>query len=372
METLKKAAFFKIGSFSHINDSVLNELKNNFPDYQFDVLDLNPEKYSLDVAEAILYCIKEYGKEVLLGKRTLRGTFARTTYYFNKRREFILLHVPKEKYAFTFQTQSLFDASIPGVPHFLYTDHTHLANLQYPGFDKSLILHKNWIEFENTIYQHTNLIFTMSSNISRSLISDYCCCPDKVRCVYCGSNVAISRDEVFNTERYFRKKILFVGVNWERKGGPVLAEAFKQVLAVHPDASLTIVGCSPRLHLPNCRVTGRVSLNEIKRFYKESSVFCLPTNIEPFGIVFLEAMAHKLPIVATNIGAIPDFVHDGRSGYLVDPNNPAQLAASLIKMLSSPGTCRSFGEYGNRLFWERYTWKETGLRMRENILPYLS
>ncbi len=364
---MKKAAFIKIGTFSHINDSVLNELTKNFSDYHFDVIDIMPEKYSMETAMALLYAFKEYGRDIIAGNKKITLIYNRTPYYFNKRRKFLLDKLSREKYSFTFQTQSLFDASIPGVPHFLYTDHTHMANLQYPGFDRRQLLNKHWLDLEKSVYQNTTLNFTMSSNITRSMVEDYHCSPEKVKCVYSGSNVEVSKTETFDEKRFSLKNILFIGVNWTRKGGPVLAEAFKTVLATYPDATLTIVGCEPKLNLPNCRILGKVGLEEIKKCYNQASVFCLPSNLEPFGIVFLEAMAHKLPVVATNIGAIPDFIHEGKNGYLVDPNDVKQLSLSLIKLLGSEETCRTFGDYGSRLFWDRYTWEKTGIRLYNHI-----
>lgn len=364
---MSKAAFIKTGKFSHINDSVLNELKRNFYEYEFDVIDLMPAKYSMETAQALFFAMIEYGKDIMFGMKTLIGTYNRTAYYVKRRRNLILDKLRREKYDFTFQTQSLFDASIPGVPHFLYTDHTHLANLGYPGFNRRLLLNKRWLDMERKIYQNATINFTMSSNISKSIIEDYGISPEKVKCIYSGSNVTVSQDEVFDNSRFSKKNILFIGVDWNRKGGPVLAEAFRTVLATYPDATLTVVGCSPQLDLPNCNILGRVDLQKVKECYNQASVFCVPSNIEPFGIVFLEAMAHKLPVVATNIGAIPDFIHEGKNGHLVDPGNVSKLSGALIKMLCSEDRCRKFGEYGSELFWKRYTWEKTGLRMRNHI-----
>jgi glycosyltransferase involved in cell wall biosynthesis len=368
---MKKAAFINVGKFSHINDSVLKELVKNFPDTHFDVIDLIPDKYSMEILLSLLYCLLEYGEDIVFGKKTFIRTYDRTTYLLNKRRKLILNTLAKNKYDFTFQTQSMYDASIPGIPHFLYTDHTHLANLQYPGFDHRLLLTSKYIEFEKKIYQNATLNFTMSSNISRSLVEDYSCSPGKVACVYCGSNIQVSENEIFDNNRFSKKNILFVGLNWKRKGGPILAEAFKTVLLTYPDATLTIIGCKPKLDIPNCNILGKVDLSEVKKHFRKASVLCLPTTIEPFGIVFLEAMAHKLPVIATNIGAIPDFIHEAKNGYLVTPNDPQQLSHALIKLLGSEDDCRTFGEYGHRLFWARYTWEKTGIRIRDNILQLI-
>jgi glycosyltransferase involved in cell wall biosynthesis len=369
---MKKAAFIKIGKFSHINDSVLRELIRNFPEYQFDVIDMMPEKYSMEIAMAVLFALKEYGRDIITGNKKIMLTYNKTPYYFNKRRKLLLDKLSREKYSFTFQTQSLFDASVPDVPHFLYTDHTHLANLHYPGFDRRQLLNKHWIDLETSVYQNATLNFTMSSNITRSIVEDYHCDPEKVKCVYSGSNVNLSKTETFDDKRYSSKNILFIGVDWIRKGGPVLAEAFKSVLAIYPNATLTIVGCKPDLNIPNCTILGRVSLDEVKKCYNKASVFCLPSILEPFGIVFLEAMAHKLPVVATNIGAIPDFIHEGKDGYLVNPNDSQQLSDALIRLLGSEETCRSFGEYGSNLFWSKYTWEKTGERLYDLISKSLN
>lgn len=366
---MKKAAFIRYGSFSHINESVLGELKKNFPDITFDEFDLMPSKYSMDTVWSVFHALVEYGSEILFGPKKLIATFNRTAWFFNNRRKTILRLIGGEEYLFTFQTQAIFDASVPGTPHFLYTDHTHLENLRYPGFDKRLLVEK-WTKLEKQAYDNSSLIFTMSSNISRSLVRDYGCDPSKVVCVYGGSNVSVSEVESFDPERYKRKNILFVGVDWERKGGPVLVDAFRQVLKVHPDATLTIVGCNPEVNVTGCSVPGKIDLDEVKMYLNRASVFCVPSRLEPFGIAFLEAMAHKLPVVATRIGSIPDFIHEDRNGYLADPDNPDQLAAALISLLGDEEKCRNFGEYGYRLFHERYMWEKTGRSISDSIRAF--
>jgi glycosyltransferase involved in cell wall biosynthesis len=140
------------------------------------------------------------------------------------------------------------------------------------------------------------------------------------------------------------------------------------VLDVHPDARLTIVGCSPVVDVPNCEVVGKVTLEDLPSYYEQAAVFCLPSKREPFGIVFVEAMSHWLPIVATRLGAIPDMVQDGHNGYLVDPlDNVAQLAEALIALVGDPQHCRLFGERGHQLAAERYTWQQAGARMKAHI-----
>jgi glycosyltransferase involved in cell wall biosynthesis len=170
-------------------------------------------------------------------------------------------------------------------------------------------------------------------------------------------------------ERYASKNILFVGINWQRKGGPELIKAFKKVLTLHPDAQLTIVGCSPVVDdAPKVRIVGKVPVDEVHRYYESAAVFCLPTRREPFGVVFVEALQYRLPIVATAIGAVPDLVTHGKNGYLVEAGNIDQLADALSDLVGDPQKCRAFGEEGYRIATTRYTWERVKDRLKEHLV----
>lgn len=368
-EAANSFAFVKMGDFSGTNDCLLEQLRRQIPNLDADVIDIGDLK-AINRWDAVrlLYAVAhDYEFSSCLKKSRINSRVMRTAYCFRKVREYLLRRLSQKKYVFTFQTQSLFDASIPNTPHFLYTDHTHLANLTYPGERQTPMASAEWVGLERSMYQNARLNFTMSAHVSRSLIEQYDCMPTRVKCVYAGANVARANIDNMGLARFAQKNILFVGIDWDRKGGPALLEAFREVRRSHPTATLTIVGCAPNVSMPGCHVVGRVQLAEVARFYQTASIFCLPTTVEPFGIVFLEAFSHGLPIVASNIGAIPEFVEHGRSGYLVDCNHPAQLANRLNQLLSDPARCAAFGARGQRLVQERYTWKATAERLAAHI-----
>ena len=81
-----------------------------------------------------------------------------------------------------------------------------------------------------------------SHNVPADLIKRYAVEPDKIACVYAGANVPAAADFQLENNGYANKHILFIGNDWIRKGGPVLATAFEDVLRRHPDAHLTIAG----------------------------------------------------------------------------------------------------------------------------------
>lgn len=368
MTQRQKVGLIKYAEFSHTSKRVFDRLMEGFPEFNFEIIDFKRDSRSFFM---VTHCLKEWGRDILSGNKTISDALLRTAYASNKIKHAISQKVSHRDYAFTFQTQSLFDASVPGVPHFVYTDHTHLANLQYPGFDRNRLF-SSWIDREKSIYHNASMNFTMSSNISKSIIKDYGCPADKVECVYCGSNIEVAEHERFDRGRYAKKNILFLGLEWQRKGGPTLIEAFRSVLERHPDATLTIVGCTPKIELQNCRVIGRVPLSSAKNYLQQASIFCLPTTLEPFGIVFLEAMAHRVPIIGTRIGAIPEFIHENKNGFTVEPGNAHQLADRILELIDSPEKCEAFGDYGHALFWKQYTWAKTGQRINETIRRYLA
>ena len=363
----KKFAYIKLHSHP-INTSIVQTLTNSLPDLEIDVIDVGDlikSRRSI-VLSNMFFVFKEYGLEILLGRKKIKECFWRTTYIFRKIKVLASDLLSKERYEFSFQNQSMFDASIPGLPHYVYTDHTHLANLNYPFFDRKGLYSSRWIELERTVYHNATLNFTRNSLASRSIVEDYNCPPDKVICVYAGSNVGT--DFPVNTEKYKSKNILFVGIDWERKGGPLLVEAFKRVLIAHPTARLTIVGCSPKFNVPNCDVVGHVLLEKVNHYYERASVLCLPTNQEPYAIVFLEAFAHGLPVVATQIEGTADFVLDGETGYCVKPGDVDHLSEVLIELIGNPEQCQTLGENGRRLLLEKYSWEKVGDEIARSIM----
>jgi glycosyltransferase involved in cell wall biosynthesis len=93
---------------------------------------------------------------------------------------------------------------------------------------------------------------------------------------------------------------------------------------------------------------GHVPFDRLAAEYRRADVFCLPSRQEGFGIVFLEAMAAGLPIVAARAAAVPEVVLDGVCGILVPPGNPEALAGALNRLLSSAVERHRMGEAGHR------------------------
>jgi glycosyltransferase involved in cell wall biosynthesis len=147
-----------------------------------------------------------------------------------------------------------------------------------------------------------------------------------------------------------------------------LIKAFRRVRERHPDARLTLLGRVPDLgDIPGVTVVGRVPLDQLPSYYADASVFCMPTRLEPFGNVFVEAMWQQLPIVATRVGALPDIVKDGVNGFLVAPDDDGALAERLCTLLDDPALCATFGTAARSRAEERYDWPLVAGRIRDRI-----
>lgn len=171
-------------------------------------------------------------------------------------------------------------------------------------------------------------------------------------------------------EKYMdgRPNILFVGRMEKRKGFRYLMRAFPYIVDAVPDARLIVAGAFEkedkepfvryaRMHgLSSVKFVGRVTEEELPRYYKTCDVFCAPsTGFESFGIVLLEAMAAGKPIVASNIRGYRSVMEDGQEGLLVEPENEHAIADAIIRLLRDPGLRQEMGQRGRRKAL-RYDW----------------
>lgn len=112
---------------------------------------------------------------------------------------------------------------------------------------------------------------------------------------------------------------------------------------------------------------GVVGLEDLGKVYSEADIFVLPSLYEPFGIVFAEAMSFGLPIIATNVGGIPELVEDGENGLLVPPGDVDSLADAIDNLASDAELRERFGRRSYEKSRKLNTWEDCG----ERIFKYL-
>jgi glycosyltransferase involved in cell wall biosynthesis len=368
-----KYAFIKIRSRHTIIEQIIRILEYTFPYYEIEIIDIKKiliKNFHVMVIN-LFYMLHIYGIRTLLaGKNTIYNRFFGTPYMYQNINRLLRLN-SRNDYLFSIQDCSLFNGKLNGIPHFVYTDHTVLANRNYPGFNKNNdLLSDAWMALEGEIYRNADIVFTRSKIVRESVIDDYQCSPEKVQCIYYAPFIK-DRERSQNQTRYASKQILFVGLEWERKGGPILVSAFERVIREVPDARLTIVGCNPSLNVKNVEIVGPIAQEEMRKYYEESALFCLPTRQEPFGIAFIEAMSYGLPVIGTSVGALPEFIIEGDNGYLIQVNDEESLACLLIDLLSDPERCELMGRRGYDIYRQKFTLDVVSSSLKKHITPYI-
>jgi glycosyltransferase involved in cell wall biosynthesis len=175
-----------------------------------------------------------------------------------------------------------------------------------------------------------------------------------------------------------RHAVLFVSIldrHHKFKGLHYLLEAIELATKSIPDIELIIVGEgelkdfyireAADLDIGQCvAFLGEKTQADLVTLYNRSSVFVLPsTEIEGFGIVLLEAMACKTPVIATDIVGVAKEVIQNNCGIIVEPRNSRALANAIIDILGNAELAREMGENGRRLAEEHYSWGTIGRKI---------
>jgi glycosyltransferase involved in cell wall biosynthesis len=164
-----------------------------------------------------------------------------------------------------------------------------------------------------------------------------------------------------------REFILSIASFEHKKGLDVLIRAFAVVHSVRPGLALVLIGRSSDAEedlqglATSLGVGGDVLFvpnlphSQIGLFLERAKMFCLPSRDEPFGIALLEAGAYHLPVVASRVGGIPEFVLEGETGLLVEPDDSTGLASAINRIFSEPQLACKLAENLHNLVASKFT-----------------
>jgi starch synthase len=229
------------------------------------------------------------------------------------------------------------------------------------------------LRYEEEVAGQMTAVFTFSEYLRQSFILDYHLPADRV--VNVGGGINLTEFPSANEHKdYSAPRILFIGTDFVRKGGPQLLEAFRIVRESLPAAELHLVGPMKLENLPAGVVFhGRLSKadpeqnQKLESLFRESSLFVLPSLYEPFGIAPLEAMLYQLPCLVTDAWALREAVTPAVNGDLVAQGSIDDLAAKMIQLLSHPERLAVMGRQGRELVLRKYTWSAVAGRMAAAI-----
>ena len=195
--------------------------------------------------------------------------------------------------------------------------------------------------FYREVFARATAFVGWSNWVKQSFVEDYGCNEDDVAVIPPG----VDLDQFVPGDRdHELARILFVGGDFERKGGDLLLDVFRKRL--RGKAELVLVTRSGPPSEPGVSVRTNVSPNssELRELYATCDVFALPTRADCYSLVAMEALAAGLPIVATRVGGIPDVIRPDETGYLIDVDAGAALGDALEALVADAVRRRRMAE----------------------------
>jgi len=305
-----------------------------------------------------------------------RERFWKNIYTFEARSRRVAQKVAQEKPDMVLQLGAVFDSALyqSAVPTLIYTDYTARLSACRAEAGRSPFSpahREKWLQMETRAYQHARHIFVRSQLVRDSLVAGYAVSPEKVSIVGGGVNFSALPDLSARPRSSEEPIALFIGKEFIRKGGDVLLLAFAEVRRQIPGARLALVTGD---HIPaELPVDGVDVLSPtwergpILNLYCSSDVFVLPSRLETWGDVLLEAMACGLPCVGVQNDAMGEIITGAETGLVVPPENPQVLAAALIRLFRDPALRARMGQAGRRRVETFFTWERVAAAMHPVI-----
>lgn len=254
-----------------------------------------------------------------------------------------------------------------------------LHRTTYPEFSRMLSISTRQGEMiERAAFQVASKLVFSSSWAAHSAIEDYDVNPKKVHIAFFGANLdhIPPREQVLDKKFTDQCRLLFVGVDWQRKGGDIAYETLLQLHEMGINAKLTVCGSTPPpgiVHehmtvIPYLDKNDEQQAHKIEELYTISDFFILPTRADCTPMVFKEANAFGLPVITTRTGGVPDEVRDGENGYTLPYEARGDAYAKVIADLyHDEPHYRQLVQSSRATFESRLSWDAWGIEVK-NIL----
>ncbi len=238
------------------------------------------------------------------------------------------------------------------------------------------------IELDRLAFQNASHCLLTSGWTKASAMNDYQIPADKISVIPFSPNMEESGLTKIHATAPGSCRLLFLGVEWERKGGPIVLDTFRLLQQMGLNPTLHIIGVVPPDDLsgdknitviPFLDKNNQAERAEMVKIMEASDILFVPTRAECAGVVFSEASAFGLPSVSTDTGGVGTLVRDGINGYLlpIEAQAPA-YAEKIASILREPGRMdalkqSSLDYYKTQLTWAH--WEESFQAIVRKLLP---
>jgi glycosyltransferase involved in cell wall biosynthesis len=268
------------------------------------------------------------------------------------------------------------------IPLYLTTDatfprlnelHKSHRNLHSKSYENAMVL-------EEMAFRKSKGLILPLEWLKKSAIEDYDIAPDNISIISYGPNIEtnFSKETISDLiqQRVSNQKIefLFVGINWEQKGGPEALAIIKELNNRGIDAVLNVVGCAPSLRHKKMKVYGFLDkqdpeeLAQLTELYKKVSFFLLPTKAECVGMSFIEAASFGLPAIGTNVGGVPEAVVNNKTGLLFNSDEaPTVIAQAIFETWKDKSLYENMCKAAFEKYHHEMNWKNWASKFRQTV-----
>jgi glycosyltransferase involved in cell wall biosynthesis len=258
------------------------------------------------------------------------------------------------------------------IPIIFMIDTTFQQLLNYYPYYSNLAGYniKRGIKLDKKAFQNATHCMLTSAWAKNSAVQDYGINADKISVALCGANLDhVPELKDIDCAAGASCRLLFLGVEWERKGGDIALQTFRLLQKKGINVQLHIIGCIPPVNIsdyknitviPFLNKDKETDIRRLHNIFNETDFLLLPARAECAGIVFCEASAYGIPSITTDTGGVSDYVKDGVNGFVFSQvAGPETYADKIVSVLQNPDqlkelklNCRK--QYNELLNWD--TW----------------
>ncbi len=214
---------------------------------------------------------------------------------------------------------------------------------------------------EGRCLSHVTHIFTTGKYVKENLVEHYRIPENNITVVGTGLGKITPYEGI---KDYRNKKILFIAKErFAEKGGHLLINAFRQAHAIDPELRLTIVGGAGAVGAipdhPGITVLGFIPWEQLQGLFNTHSLYAMPALSEPWGLVYLEALKCRMPILGLNRCAFPEISGNGAHGLGFDLPDAGTIAQGLVDAFRDPERLENMGSAGSLFCAKNFSWEKT-------------
>lgn len=337
-------------------------VRDKFVEKGVDVLVMNPRQVFWPKLWPALSCFS-FNKQIWWERRWRAGLFSLAAWRRNSRICDRLLEKvlrPGDR-ILQMQTHYRPDRVYAQHEYYMYIMASLGLNLTVPGMPwvPAKAEQSEFLSRENNLLRRAKHVFAIADYVGEHMVQKVGIPAQNVSVAGCAGSDFYFQHPPANVPDKFTHTLLFVGWDFELKGGRDLIPAFLKARERIPQLRLMVAGPDPVVvgNHPGVEPLGAVrDKNRLLELYRQADIFVMPSVFDSFGFVFIEAMSQYLPCIGTDFQAMPEIIQHGKTGYIVPLRSPTALADAICTYYEREENRREMGLAAHERALARYQW----------------